>query len=255
MKYEKNQTVYVNNKPVTFLAEIDDLESAVLVESGDDSRETVIVLNRKIRPNKIDFNEEFDRAESELKAKLRGLENESRQKVLDEQKQIDQIKARLKKLGPLELLLDLIEGKELWAVVQEYSTPKLMKVSEISYKENQYDREPQLNAFVVNREKEKLEWLIQVDRYSDGSGSKYRAELFEDYESAKASWVKSMLTGLSDSNSYYHRVSEEEIIKHGVTEPKILEFIANQKKKEEERKLKEIQETEKKLMEMKQKIS
>lgn len=258
-EFVPKQEVFYKNQRARFLTNIDDDECVIEVpyEShyGDESYieyGRLIVLKNQLNSSKIDFDKEFDTLQAKLNSLERNKTIEIENKVRQKEKEYNELVEKLKSIKPIKQLMEYLDGKSKYAIIQDYSDYKLLEMSELVTDDgsSSWSRTRKLRAFVIDRQ-EKNKFEFTVSSYSDGTGSTRLLFLFDNKEDAVNKYVELMKEKVKNSKSC---IVDEKILNYwGISDFDLLANVELGKRQRKESELKEIEKKSKELEDLRNK--
>jgi len=206
LKFKQGQNIFYKNKPCVFIAKANADEAVIEIcaecngfeECGGEIPVTIIVPFRYLSETVFDEDKEYivklqevDRNVSKEYAKRKKDAQDELNKLTQEVSLLKDaekiLKDRLKSIDSLTGFLDYVEGTAKWIVCNlryKFDIYELDSLKDLS------SGNPAYLALVIKRDRtdefNKAEFIMNVSRYSDGSGCDYNAnaKLFSDFNEA-----------------------------------------------------------------------
>lgn len=253
MAFKTGDLLFYNNEPCEFVAPLNDNESVVILrgwvegEYGDSElvEQLIPVFTKRLSTTKLKLSDEFRKQELEMLARVRERKSEIEKEIGALEQKRKELARSAAKYGALEQVIDLIEGRLQWAVVEGYSSYSIHRLEDLrcSYDKNEL-------ALLSYRRRNKAEFEAFVGSYSDNSGSHNKATFFFTEDEA-ISFLRAKLEDRALSDRNY--ISEELVLRCGGVDrfsDTVKMRLEQQRKASEERKQKDIAEAEKRLQEI-----
>lgn len=194
LPFKNGDPCYFNNHPAFFVAQINEKESMVSIISAEHYDEdgyqtpveiTIPAYNSRITKEPIDVAAWVEEMEAKSLRRVREVERASMERIRtaerEAQKQRQELAKKAQAYEGLSDVIKYIEGEFKWVVVEEYRF-RLVELDKAF--SNSERKELALLSFRTDSWNKKARFECYLGRYSDDSGSRDRAWLFETKEDA-----------------------------------------------------------------------